>query len=156
MYRPSNVQCDYPDRVDCGDRPVCDDNDENCEDHHLTTTTPKPSPCDDIECDHGDDFYPEGNQINAINKNLIRLLLMYIIFYRNMQTMFLPMSWWSSRWNLLPTRISFQSRYQYLWLALQHKWLLKICCLHYICYLWILYILVICSFIMFYVKKNQE
>merc|ERR1712004_742417 len=60
LYRPSNVQCDYPDRVDCGDRPVCDDNDENCEDHHLTTTTPKPSPCDDIECDHGDDFYPEG------------------------------------------------------------------------------------------------
>ena len=92
MYRPSNVQCDYPDRVDCGDRPVCDDNDENCEDHHLTTTTKKPSPCDGIECDHGDDFYPEGNKINAIDKNLIRSLLMYIIFYRNMQTMFLSMS----------------------------------------------------------------
>ena len=75
MYRPSNVQCDYPDRVDCGDRPVCDDNDENCEDHHLTTTTPKPSPCDDIECDHGDDFYPEGNKINAINKKSNKIIV---------------------------------------------------------------------------------
>ena len=55
------MQCDYPDRVDCGDRPVCDDNDENCEEWHLTTTTKKVTPCDGIDCDHGDDFYPEGN-----------------------------------------------------------------------------------------------
>ena len=48
------MQCDYPDRVDCGDRPVCDDNDENCEEWHLTTTTPKSSPCDGINCDHGE------------------------------------------------------------------------------------------------------
>jgi len=59
-YRQSNIQCDYPGRVDCGDRPVCDNNDENCHDWHLTTTTKKPSPCDGIECDHGNDYYPEG------------------------------------------------------------------------------------------------
>merc|ERR1711981_8518 len=59
QYRPSNVQCDYPDRVECGDRPVCDENNENCH-QDATTTTPKPSPCDNIDCDHGDDFYPEG------------------------------------------------------------------------------------------------
>ena len=74
-YRQSNIQCDYPARVDCGDRPVCDNNDENCHDWHITTTTKKPSPCDGIECDHGNDYYPEGNQINAKNKFSMRLLM---------------------------------------------------------------------------------
>ena len=23
--------CDWPERVDCGDRPICDENDENCD-----------------------------------------------------------------------------------------------------------------------------
>ena len=61
--------------MDCGDRPVCDNNDENCHDWHITTTTKRPSPCDGIECDHGNDYYPEGNQINAKNKFPIRLLM---------------------------------------------------------------------------------
>ena len=74
-YRQSNIQCDYPARVDCGDRPVCDNNDENCHDWHITTTTKRPSPCDGIECDHGNDYYPEGNQINAKNKFPMRLLM---------------------------------------------------------------------------------
>merc|ERR1711953_1325633 len=47
-------------RVDCGDRPVWDNNDENCHDWHITTTTKRPSPCDGVECDHGNDYYPEG------------------------------------------------------------------------------------------------
>merc|ERR1711936_925453 len=59
-YRQSNIQCDYPARVDCGDRPVCDNNDENRHDWHITTTTKRPSPCDGVECDHGNDYYPEG------------------------------------------------------------------------------------------------
>ena len=59
LYRPSNNQCDWPERVECGDRPVCDKNDENCVEHHVTT--PTPTVCDTIPCDHGDGFYPEGN-----------------------------------------------------------------------------------------------
>jgi len=58
LYRPSDNQCDWPDRVECEDRPVCDKNDENCEEHHITT--PAPTVCDGIACDHGDGFYPEG------------------------------------------------------------------------------------------------
>ena len=70
-YRQSNIQCDYPGRVDCGDRPVCDHNDENCHDWHLTTTTKNPTPCDGIDCDHGDDFYPEGNAAIYLDKNIL-------------------------------------------------------------------------------------
>jgi len=29
-YEVDDVACDYPENVDCGDRPVCDDCDENC------------------------------------------------------------------------------------------------------------------------------
>merc|ERR1711988_2101924 len=31
VYEASKVQCDYPDRVDCGSRPTCDSCDENCQ-----------------------------------------------------------------------------------------------------------------------------
>ena len=79
-YRQSNIQCDYPGRVDCGDRPVCDHNDENCHDWHLTTTTKNPTPCDGIDCDHGDDFYPEGNAAIYLDKNI--LLCKIIIYYK--------------------------------------------------------------------------
>ena len=41
MYRPSNIQCDWADRVDCGDRPICDKNDENCHDGPQTTPDPE-------------------------------------------------------------------------------------------------------------------
>ena len=59
LYRPSDNQCDWEDRVECDDRPICDHNDQNCRSPHHTT--PKPStPCDNVICDHGDDFYPEG------------------------------------------------------------------------------------------------
>ena len=35
QYNPDNIQCDFDDRVDCGDRQVCDNCDENCvEDEH--------------------------------------------------------------------------------------------------------------------------
>jgi len=61
LYRPSDVQCDWPERVECEDRPICDDmeNDAECHDHHITT--PRPSICNQIACDHGDGFYPEGD-----------------------------------------------------------------------------------------------
>merc|ERR1711973_899227 len=58
LWFQDEMACDYPSRVECGDRPLCDKNDENCEEHHITT--PAPTVCDGIACDHGDDFYPEG------------------------------------------------------------------------------------------------
>jgi len=59
LYRPSDVQCDWKERVECDDRLVCDDNWENCHSNHITT--PRPSVCEGIPCDHGDGFYPEGD-----------------------------------------------------------------------------------------------
>ena len=29
-FDPVNTWCDWPERVDCGNRPICDENDENC------------------------------------------------------------------------------------------------------------------------------
>ena len=45
LFNDIDVQCDYPDRVDCGDRPICDDCDENCE----QASTPAPTSPD---CGH--------------------------------------------------------------------------------------------------------
>ena len=79
MYRPSNIQCDWADRVECGDRPVCDKNDENCHGGSTTTTlepakttTQKPSSstekppnpntlCKNVKCKGDNEFYPEGD-----------------------------------------------------------------------------------------------
>ena len=76
MYRPSNIQCDWADRVECGDRPVCDKNDENCHGGSTTTTlepakttTQKPSSstekppnpttlCKNVKCKGDNEFYP--------------------------------------------------------------------------------------------------
>ena len=46
MYDPNNNWCDWPNRVQCGDRPICDEFDENCQNPHSTTpktSTSKPS-----------------------------------------------------------------------------------------------------------------
>ena len=29
-FDPVNTWCDWPERVNCGNRPICDENDENC------------------------------------------------------------------------------------------------------------------------------
>ena len=58
LYRESDNQCDWPDRVECANRPVCDENDANCDENHITTKPP--TVCDKIPCDHGDGYYPEG------------------------------------------------------------------------------------------------
>jgi len=60
LFRLSDVQCDWSDRVDCGDRPICDIHDENCIPQPEHTTKP-PSVCEGIPCDHGDGFYPESS-----------------------------------------------------------------------------------------------
>ena len=31
LFSVENTYCDYPYNVDCGDRPLCDANDQNCE-----------------------------------------------------------------------------------------------------------------------------
>ena len=38
LYDPTHIWCDYPNKVDCGDRPICDENDENC--NAAPTTDP--------------------------------------------------------------------------------------------------------------------
>ena len=42
MYSDENQWCDFPENVDCGMRPVCDEHDENC---HMVTT-PEPTFCE--------------------------------------------------------------------------------------------------------------
>ena len=44
-YDPGHMWCDHQERVDCGDRPICDKNDENCIEPSTTVTDPsKPTP----------------------------------------------------------------------------------------------------------------
>ena len=50
-YAPDRVQCDYPDRVDCEDRPICDENDENCiEPASTVSTITPPTGNPDFDC----------------------------------------------------------------------------------------------------------
>merc|ERR1711894_630297 len=47
-FDPVNTWCDWPERVDCGNRPICDENDENCNtpptvDPTAPTTTAGPT-----------------------------------------------------------------------------------------------------------------
>lgn len=35
LYDINNKYCDYPERVDCGDRPLCDNDDNNCHDRKM-------------------------------------------------------------------------------------------------------------------------
>ena len=67
MYLGDSV-CDWEHRVECGDRPICDINDENCHggskttpEPSVTTTQkpPKPTLCRNVKCE-GSQFYPEG------------------------------------------------------------------------------------------------
>ena len=54
-YDPEHVYCDYQDRVDCGDRPICDKNDENCIEPDDKTTTPIP----DFECPQPSGYFAD-------------------------------------------------------------------------------------------------
>ena len=55
LYDPTHEWCDHPERVDCGNRPICDENDENCNDPDEKTTTPKP----DFECPAASGYFPD-------------------------------------------------------------------------------------------------
>merc|ERR1711884_540402 len=47
LFSAPKQYCDFPENVECGDRPLCDENDANCEEHHVTTYAPLvPCPVD--------------------------------------------------------------------------------------------------------------
>jgi len=61
LYDPSTTWCDWPDRVNCGARPICDVHDKNC-DHtpsELPTKTTKPSPSHDFTCPKPNGLFPD-------------------------------------------------------------------------------------------------
>jgi len=55
LYDPVHTWCDHPERVDCGERPICDKNDENCIDPDDKTTTPSP----DFQCPQPNGYFPD-------------------------------------------------------------------------------------------------
>ena len=55
-YDEYKIACEWPENVDCGGRPVCDPNDENC----YEATTPPPNYCDTLTCRSGDFIIAEG------------------------------------------------------------------------------------------------
>ena len=63
MYDPEHTWCNYPNKVDCGDRPICDENDENCDEG--TTSKPDPTGNPDFVC-------PEHQGYFADPKNCIK------------------------------------------------------------------------------------
>ena len=63
MYDPEHTWCNYPNKVECGDRPVCDKNDENCDEG--TTSKPDPTGTPDFVC-------PEHSGYFADPKNCIK------------------------------------------------------------------------------------
>ena len=65
LYNADNVQCDFPNRVDCGERQVCDECDNNChanecEDcHNDADCGPADHHPDDICVGRKDGWYPD-------------------------------------------------------------------------------------------------
>merc|ERR1712110_1264304 len=61
-FAPDRVQCDYPDRVDCGDRPICDENDENCiEPASTVSTITPPTGNPDFDCPSPSGYFADPN-----------------------------------------------------------------------------------------------
>ena len=55
LYDDHNNWCDHPERVDCGERPICDENDENC--NEVTTRGPTEKP--DFECPSPEGYFAD-------------------------------------------------------------------------------------------------
>ena len=85
--------------VDCGDRPICDENDENCVDPEDKTTTVKP----DFDCPEEAGYFPDpkncikyyhcwdglpqehitcpiGNYVSLFQQTLSLQYYMYVLF----------------------------------------------------------------------------
>lgn len=77
LFSEARGYCDYPETVDCGDRPLCNDDDEDCEererrrvptghakhvpidplfDSDHVTTMATPEVCEGVECQEGDEI----------------------------------------------------------------------------------------------------
>jgi len=55
MYNAEGILCDYPERVQCGDRPICNVCDDDC--YVPSTTSPRPT-CQH-DCSTGDGLFAE-------------------------------------------------------------------------------------------------
>jgi len=55
LWDADEVYCDFAENVNCGDRPICDLNDQNC--HYQTTTTEAPN---GFHCP-GDGYFADPN-----------------------------------------------------------------------------------------------
>ncbi|TRY73017.1 hypothetical protein TCAL_13049 [Tigriopus californicus] len=58
-YDAQAIACDYPERVQCGSRPICDANDDNCNGSPGSTVSPL-GDCDLVGCPNGSGPYPKG------------------------------------------------------------------------------------------------
>jgi len=61
LYDPDHVWCDYPNKVDCGDRPICDENDENCDEAPTTVTDPTAPTKAPFECPEPSGYFADPN-----------------------------------------------------------------------------------------------
>jgi len=63
FYDPSHNWCDWPERVSCGERPICDQHDQHCSFQPTLppTTTRAPNQCDKMgSCIDDGAYIPEG------------------------------------------------------------------------------------------------
>ena len=54
LYNPDLVQCDFPDRGNCGDRQVCDECDKNCHENEGDNNDADCGPADHHPADISD------------------------------------------------------------------------------------------------------
>ena len=66
LYRPSDVQCDWPERVECKSRLVCDKWDENC---NVQKDIIEDFPCENISLPNGEACPETGLQVRKSISN---------------------------------------------------------------------------------------
>jgi len=61
LYDIGHNWCDHPERVDCGDRPICDENDANCNEPSTPSTpsTKSTPPMPDFECPQPSGYFAD-------------------------------------------------------------------------------------------------
>ena len=72
LWNPDKTYCDYPDRVNCGDRPICKPDDSDCNIY----TTPTPNRCELITCG-ADGYVKEHIMDTCLNPSLQWNILLY-------------------------------------------------------------------------------
>jgi len=61
LYDPTHTWCNFPEKVDCGDRPICDENDENCIEPPTTVTEPTKPTKAPFECPEPSGYFADPN-----------------------------------------------------------------------------------------------